>query len=315
MAQEANKGFLTWLSSGKTLIGFILCVSLFILGCAMQGNVGLYFNLSGFMIVFGGTFAATFISYRMERIGIVMKVLTSSYKKNLKTPDEIIEILVDLSVKSKLQGLLSLQEDEEETTVLFLERALSCLVDGYSRQQIRDVLNTEMYFFKLRRAETERVLTTMAEISPLFGLAGSVVGLISMLAGVHDAAAILTTIPISLTSTLYGIVAANFFFLPFSVRIKERTNQELLLQKIILEGVLAIESEHHPRVLERKLKSFLTPSSRSGKLVTLKRIQEKFKPKMNLEKGGEEEKSDVEPKKELHAEASPPKKSVTPVET
>ena len=220
----------------------------------------------------------------MERLAIVLKVLVTSYKKPLKTPDEIIEILVDLSVKSKLQGLLSLQEDEEETTVLFLERALSCLVDGYSRQQIRDVLNTEMYFFKHRRAETERVLSTMAEISPSFGLVGSVVGLIAMLAGVGDTSVILSTVPIALTSTLYGIVLANFFFLPFSVRIKERTNKELLLQKIILEGVLAIESEHHPRVLERKLKSFLTPSSRGGQLVSFKRIQEKFQPKVAAEK-------------------------------
>ena len=283
MEQEKKKDSFQWISAGKTLIGFIICMAFFLWGCVMQGNLGLYVNLAGFLMVFGGTFGATFISYRMERLMIVIKVLFTSYTKTLKSPDEIIEILVDLSVKSKLQGLLSLQDDEEETTVLFLERALACLVDGYSRQQIRDILNTEMFFFKLRRADTERVLTTMAEISPLFGLAGSVIGLISMLAGVGDAKTILSTIPISLTSTLYGIVAANFFFLPFSIRIKERTNHELLLQKIILEGILAIEGEHHPRVLERKLKSFLTPSSRSGQLVSLKRIQEKFKPRVDNE--------------------------------
>ncbi|MBU0995454.1 MAG: MotA/TolQ/ExbB proton channel family protein [Proteobacteria bacterium] len=297
MEQKKKSGLLKQFSSGKTLIGFIVCLVVFCLGFVIHGNVGLFFNLAGFLVVFGGTFGATLICYKMERLSIVLKVLITSYKKPLKTPDEIIEILVDLSVKSKLQGLLSLQEDEEETTVLFLERALSCLVDGYSKQQIRDVLNTEMYFFKLRRAETERVLTTMAEISPSFGLVGSVVGLIAMLAGVGDTAVILSTVPIALTSTLYGIVLANFFFLPFSVRIKERTNKELLLQKIILEGVLAIESEHHPRVLERKLKSFLTPSSRNGQLVSFKRIQEKFKPKIDAEKEeAEEEKKTPRPK-------------------
>ena len=152
-----------------------------------------------------------------------------------------------------------------------------------------------MYFFKLRRAEIERVLTTMAEISPSFGLVGSVVGLIAMISGVGDTAVILSTIPIALTSTLYGIILANFIFLPLSVKIKERTNHELLLQKIILEGVIAIESEHHPRVLERKLKSFLTPSSRKGQLVSFKRIQEKFQPK--VDKDVEDEKK---PGKGIH---------------
>lgn len=117
----------------------------------------------------------------------------------------------------------------------------------------------------------------MAEICPAFGLVGSVVGLISLLAGVGDASVILATVPIALTSTLYGVVLANFFFLPFAANIRERTDRELLLQRIITDGVLAIESEVNPRVLEMKLKSFLTPSSRQGRLVSLKRIRERFK--------------------------------------
>ena len=64
--------------------------------------------------------------------------------------------------------------------------------------------------------------------------------------------------------------------LPFAENIRERTQQELFLQKIIMEGVISIESEMKPRVLERKLKSFLTPSSRKSRLVSLKKIQEKF---------------------------------------
>jgi len=134
-----------------------------------------------------------------------------------------------------------------------------------------------MYFFKIRREETERILRTMAQICPAFGLVGSVVGLIGMLAGVGSTAVILATLPIALTSTLYGVILANFFLIPFAENIRERTHQELLLQKIIMEGIIAIDSEIKPRVLERKLKSFLTPSSRRGRLVSLERIQEKFK--------------------------------------
>ncbi|MBW2329403.1 MAG: MotA/TolQ/ExbB proton channel family protein [Deltaproteobacteria bacterium] len=260
----------------KNLIGLAICVILFCSGFAIHGNVGLYFNLAALLIVVGGTFGATFISFQIKRLMIVYKVLTTSYSTRVKEPEEIVEILVDLSVKSRLKGLFSLEEDEETTSMTFLRRALGFLVDGYKSDQIRDFLNTEMYHFKIRREQSERVLRTMAEIAPAFGVVGSVVGLISLLQGVGDASVILATVPIALTSTLYGIVLANLFFLPFAANIRERTDRELLLQKIITDGVLAIESEVNPRPLEMKLKSFLTPSSRHGRLVSLKRIQEKF---------------------------------------
>ena len=250
---------------------------LFLAGFALQGHLALYANLSGLLVVVGGTCGATLISYRLDRLQIVYKVLVASYRRRFLEPGNIVEILVNLSVKSKFQGILSLQQDEEETSILFLRRALGFLVDGYSREEIREVLSAEMYFFKLRREDCERVLRTMADLFPAFGLAGSVVGLISMLGGVGgDPSTVLASVPIALTSTLYGIVFANFFFVPFAAHLRERTDHELLLQKIILEGIIAMESEINPHLLERKLKSFLTPSSRTGRLVSYDQIQQRF---------------------------------------
>jgi chemotaxis protein MotA len=128
----------------------------------------------------------------------------------------------------------------------------------------------------MRRDETRRVLHTMADVAPSFGLVGSVVGLIGMLAGAGDSAVVMATVPIALTSTLYGIVLANFIFLPFAATIRERTIKELFLQKIITEGALAIHDEIHPRMLERKLKSFLTPSARHGYLTAFSNMKEKL---------------------------------------
>ena len=79
---------------------------------------------------------------------------------------------------------------------------------------------------------------------------------------VNDTFVVVSTIPIALTSTLYGVILANFVLLPMAARVREVTDHELLLQKIIIEGIRAIQSELNPRVLEVKLKSFLTPSAR-----------------------------------------------------
>ncbi|RLF60565.1 MAG: flagellar motor protein MotA [Thermoplasmata archaeon] len=261
----------------RTAVGIILCGVIFGLGFLIAGNIGLYFNLIGFLIVAGGTLGATLIGFSTRRLMILYMILKRSFQVPVRQPHEIVEILVDLSVKSKIRGILSLEEDEGETSLLFLRRALGLLVDGYKAEQISEILTTEMYFFKVRRAESERVLRTMADLCPSFGIVGSIIGLIGMIAGSADTSTILSTIPIALTSTLYGIVLTNFFFRPFEAKIQDRTNQELLLQKIIVEGIMAIATELNPRILEAKLKSFLTPSSRNGKLVSLRRIQEKFK--------------------------------------
>ncbi len=275
MKKKISRPFI-WMLAQKNVIGVVICFITFFAGFAINNNIGLYFNFSAILIVIGGTLGATLICFRFNRLAIVIKVLKSSYKKSIKTPNEIVEILIGLSVKSKVQGVLSLQDDEEETIVNFLRQALGFLVDGYSIQEIRNCLTSEMYFFRQRREESERVLTTMAHICPAFGLVGSVVGLISMLSGIGDTTVILSTIPVALTSTLYGIVFANFFFMPFAANIRERTDQELLLQKIIMEGTIAIGSGFHPSILERKLKSFLTPSARSDQYVSLKKIRMMF---------------------------------------
>ncbi len=276
---DERGGNVFWVHGKHNIVGFFFCVILFCFGFIMHGNTGLYLNMSGFLIVVGGTLGATFLSYRAERLMILFKILKSCYTRAPRNPDEIVDTLVELSVKKRLRGILSLQDDEEESTIVFMRQAIGLLVDGYSRAEIRESLNAEMYFFRIRRDETLRVLKTMTDVAPSFGLVGSVVGLIGMLSGVDDAALIISTVPIALTSTLYGIVLANLFCMPFAANIRERTFQELLLQKIITEGVIAIAAGLHPGILDRKLKSFLTPSARKGQVISIARIKERFEVK------------------------------------
>lgn len=256
----------------KNIIGLFICAGLFLIGFYIPGNVGLYLNLSGMLIVVGGTFGATLLSYSMNRMVILLKVLKTAYGSKTMDPAELVRMLVTLSIKRRMRGVLALQDDEDETTITFLKQAIGLLVDGCTKEQIKESLAAEMYFFRMRRDETSRVLHTMADVSPSFGLVGSVVGLIGMLAGVGDPVIIMKTVPVALTSTLYGLIFANFLFLPFEANIRERTIKELFLQKIITEGILVISDELHPRLVERKLNAFLTPSARNGRFISFEHI-------------------------------------------
>lgn len=134
-----------------------------------------------------------------------------------------------------------------------------------------------MFHFKQRRVQIERIFRQGALFAPAFGVAGSVIGLINMLAGIADPDMIVQSIPVALTSPLYGIVLANTVFFPLAEAIHVKTQKELLIQILITDGVMVIRREPNPRRLALKLESFLTPSARAYENRSLKEIRERLR--------------------------------------
>ncbi|MGZ3580644.1 MAG: motility protein A [Syntrophales bacterium] len=255
-----------------------ICTMIFI--CCFffgEGGTVVYFNIVSFLVVSSGTIGAAFLSFPFERIKNAYRVALNSYKKDVITsPDHIVNILLDISVRSRSNGILSLEKLEETTQITFLKNGLGLLVDGYREDEIRSVLHNEIYYFKIRRQHSERVFRTMALLAPGFGVAGSIIGLIGMLYGVGDTGVILKTIPVALTSTLYGIVFSYYILVPVAENIHSRTQQELHLQSIITDGIIEIGQEQNLYKLEKRLSSFLTPSARAGKEESLQELRKRY---------------------------------------
>jgi chemotaxis protein MotA len=260
----------------RTLILLSIALTLLGLGAWGSGDLHIYANGPGLLIVLGGTMAAALVAFPWQRLVYTSHVVRTACRTKRLAPEKMVEILVDLAVKSRIRGIHSLAEDEREASVLFLRQALGLVVDNYPREQIYDILSTEMACFQDRREESERVLRVLADFAPAFGLAGSVVGLMGMLSGMGDVSAMIQAIPVALTSTLYGVLLAHLVFLPLAARVREATAHELLLQRIVAEAMISIQEERNPRHLETKLKRFLTPAQRGKRLVSLARIQERF---------------------------------------
>jgi chemotaxis protein MotA len=242
-----------------------------------EGGMVVYFNIVSFLVVSSGTIGAAFLSFPYERLKNAYKVALNSYKKDtINSPDHIVNILLDISVRSRSDGMLSLEKVEKTTQIAFLKNALSLLVDGYREYEIRSVLHNEMFYFKTRRQHSERVFRTMALLAPGFGVAGSIIGLIGLLYGVGDTGVILKTIPIALTSTLYGIVFSYYILVPIAENIHSKTQKELFMQSIMTDGIIEIGKEQNLFKLEKRLSSFLTPSAREGKQESLLELRKKY---------------------------------------
>ncbi|HVO66215.1 MAG TPA: MotA/TolQ/ExbB proton channel family protein [Syntrophales bacterium] len=252
----------------------IIFMSCFFFG---EGGTVVYFNIVSFLVVSSGTIGAAFLSFPFERIKNAYRVALNSYKKDtINSPDHVVNILLDISVRSRSNGMLSLEKVEKTTQIKFLKSALGLLVDGYKEDEIRSILHNEMYYFKTRRQHSERVFRTMAVLAPGFGVAGSIIGLIGMLYGVGDTGVILRTIPIALTSTLYGIVFSYYILVPVGENIHSKTQKELFMQSIMTDGIIEIGKEQNLFKLEKRLSSFLTPSAREGKQESLQELRKRY---------------------------------------
>lgn len=280
------------------LVGAALCAFVLIGAFLIGDGAHHYLNATGIVIVVAGTVGATLLSFPAALLRSAFRVVWNVYRVEPVTAASIVEALMELAQLSRHDGLLSLQRFEDRTEVSFLKTALEMLVDGYDEREIRDLLQTESTFFARRREEHERVFRHMAQLAPAFGVAGSVVGLIGTLAGLGETSVILETIPLALTSTLYGVLLGNFVFHPIAESLHSKTAQELFLQQLIVEGVVAVHQERNPSRLERKLLSFLTPAARPRNQQSFDEIRRRYR---KLQLAGDRGRSELR----IHREETP----------
>lgn len=257
-------------------VGFLF-VLIFTSSFFMTENPTLFINGLGLAIVVSGTLGAMFFSYPSADIIAAARVARNTYMKKTPSADLLVNTMMDLAVRRQHNGMLALEDAEAGISVSFLKRALGLLIDGYKLDELRDILYTEMYYFKQRRKHNERLFRHAGHLAPAFGVAGSVIGLVAMLSGIGDPEVIIRSIPLALTSTLYGIVLGNFVFIPIAENIYAKTQRELLMQKLVTDGVMAMQKEPSPYRLTKKLESFLTPAERPGNDKTFEEIREHFR--------------------------------------
>ena len=96
--------------------------------------------------------------------------------------------------------------------------------------------------------------------APTMGIIGTVMGLVHLLgAGMDNPDALVKGIATAFLATFYGIASANLLWLPIAGKLKVRSEDEVLLRQVMIEGVLSISTGDNPRIVEEKLKAFLPP--------------------------------------------------------
>ncbi len=245
-----------------TIIGLVLALGLIIF--AMGEFLTAFINIPSLLIVLGGTLGAIFVFFPMENVLGLGGIIRNVFLTKPQQISTLIATIIDYAGRARREGILSLQNVANEVDDPFFVKGINLVVDGVEETVIEDIMTNEIDYLEERHKSGADMLATMGTLSPAFGMIGTLIGLVIMLQNLADTSAIGPAMAIALITTFYGALLANLVFIPFSGKLRLRSNQELLLKRITLEGVLAISQGNNPRVVEQKLNSFLAPKLRGS---------------------------------------------------
>ncbi len=251
-----------------TVVGLLVAFGAVALSAAI-GGVDLsilYERYEAFILVVGGTIGATLISFPLKIfVRGVAGGLRTAFTEPAYNEPEVIASLVAFADKARRQGLLALEEDAMGLDDTFMRKGVQLVIDGRDTDVVRKILETEALIVQERNAKSEAIFMTLGGYSPTLGIIGTVLGLIAMLKGLGNVtgAGITGSIGIAtaqaFVATFFGILLANFLWLPVASKIRERNKQLLGLREIMIEGILSIHAGDNPGLLEEKLNAFIDP--------------------------------------------------------
>lgn len=245
-----------------TLIGMIVGIVCILVTIILEGNVLVYWSLTSIFVVVGGGMASILVSYRIGEIAKMMKVVIKAFIGKELRPQDTIKLLVNLSLKARKEGLLSLESDQEEIDDDFLKQSLQLVVDGVEPDVIVESMDLEIQNMQMRHSKGSGIFKTLGALFPAWGMIGTLIGLINLLQSLDDPSAIGPAMALALITTFYGSVLANFICNPIAAKLELKSREEIQEKRMIIEGILSIQSGENPRILEHKLKTFLSPQQK-----------------------------------------------------
>jgi chemotaxis protein MotA len=245
-----------------TLIGIVISFGLVIISILIGGD-GLWFvNAPSVMIVFGGTMGATLLAFPLKDVLRVFNVAKHVFMHKSQSANDLIPLISGFAKKARQEGILSFESQLEEIDDPFLVKGIQMAIDGMESSAIEEVMTTEIMYINERHRLGSEIFTTMGTFAPAVGMLGTIIGLVQMLMQMEDPSQIGAPMAVALLTTFYGTLLANLVFLPVAGKLKTRSKQEILIKQMVLEGVISIQSGDNHRIVEQKLKAFISPKAR-----------------------------------------------------
>ena len=223
-----------------------------------------FIDIPSIIIVVGGTFVASFISYEAKNAVAGLKMALSTFRKHKDSEnslkDEVGQIVrwAYIIQKNGLQGLENEITDDIRANNPFLAYGADLVVTGYTGAEIKTIMEHMMESQAERDRRETDALKKMGGDAPAFGMLGTLIGLIIMLSSMGgDPSAIGPSMAVALVTTFYGIILARLIFIPLATKMSTRNDVTMFKNNLQMEGLVLLAERKSPRYIQDKINSFV----------------------------------------------------------
>lgn len=246
-----------------TLAGMLTGILVVTLAISTGSELGIFLDLPGFLIVVGGTFAATMVKFPFSGVFVAMPVgFKAAFTNDKDQPRDYIRQAIKISKLVRKSGLIAAENVKVRNR--FFKKGLQLVADGRDLDYIRKVLTQDMALAIQRDEIGAKVFMAIAEFAPAFGMFGTLVGLIQMLSHMDDPTTIGRGMAVALLTTLYGVLIANLIAIPIADKLDDKRQREVALRSLIIECVFQIQQQQNPTAMMEILEAYLPEKQRAG---------------------------------------------------
>jgi chemotaxis protein MotA len=241
-----------------TIIGLVLAFGSLYAMITLEGaHVEALLLPAPMVLVFGATIAVGIAGGTLKDLIISAKALPKAFLGKTTKPQDIIDQVVALAEVARADGLLALEQEAGKVEDPFLQKALQNIADGTDGEELRDLLEDEI----ATRTQSDRIAAkffhSLGGYAPTVGIIGTVVSLTHVLENLSTPSTLGPMIATAFVATLWGLLSANFIWLPIGGRLKRLSDLEAERMNLLMEGVLAVQAGSQPRLLGERLRAMV----------------------------------------------------------
>jgi chemotaxis protein MotA len=222
-------------------------------------------QITAAMVVFGGTLGAVMLTTPLAVLMGAARKVGSIFFEKAQPVAETIEDIIGHATQARKHGIVSLEDEAAKIKDPFLRKALNLAVDGIELSQIRGIMELEIELMEQRGEAEAKAFETAGGYSPTIGIIGAVLGLMQVMKNLANIDEVGRGIAAAFVATVYGVGAANLFFLPAGGKLKARLRSEVQLRELMLQGVLAIVEGLNPKLIRTRLDAYIVQSASNKK--------------------------------------------------
>ncbi len=243
-----------------TIIGFIIGIVVIVLSIFLRGQMEMlrYFvNAPSILLVFGSTAAAILVNFNFRQIIDGFKAFRFTLVSKMMNPEEAIDTIVEMAVKARREGFMAIRGLSTKGRYPLLDIGVDLVADGTDPGVTRGILETVSDYLQMKISTDERLWRDISVYTPMFGMVGTLVGLIMLLKTLSEPETIAPNMSVALLTTFYGITFAGLVCMPVAGKIRIYNTNMALSREIIIEGIASIQAGDNSQIVREKLRAYL----------------------------------------------------------